>query len=70
LKKRENSQVLTKVFQGLWSKGIRPGDVADELGVTADEMGKMLFGMTFTPEQGGGGRSASYEFKRALSLVR
>lgn len=29
LKKRETSQVLTKVFQGLWSRGIRPGDVAD-----------------------------------------
>lgn len=40
LKKRETSQILTKVFQGLWSKGIRPGDVAGQLGVTADEMGR------------------------------
>ncbi|MEU1183397.1 hypothetical protein ABZ464_38325 [Streptomyces sp. NPDC005820] len=40
LEKRETSQILTKVFQGLWSKGIRPGDVADPPGVTAEEMGR------------------------------
>lgn len=33
-------------------------------------MGEMLFGMTFTPEQGSGGRPVDSESKGALSLVR
>jgi Zn-dependent peptidase ImmA (M78 family)/DNA-binding XRE family transcriptional regulator len=70
LKKRETSQILTKVFQGLWSKGIRPGDVAGQLGVTADEMGKMLFGLTIaTPEDGREGLG-DHQSKGTLSLVR
>ena len=39
-----------KVFQGRWTKGIRPGDVSNELGVTEDEMGKTLFGLTAVPD--------------------
>ncbi|MFB8267445.1 hypothetical protein ACFC96_12625 [Streptomyces sp. NPDC055955] len=37
LKKRESSQVLNKVFQGLRSKGVRPGDVAEERHHRGDE---------------------------------
>ncbi|MFJ6578279.1 hypothetical protein ACIQMY_20205 [Streptomyces sp. NPDC091368] len=54
MKKRETSQVLTKVFQALRSKGVRPGDVAEQLGMTVDEMNKMLFGLTMTVVDGGG----------------
>ncbi|GCD34510.1 hypothetical protein OEIGOIKO_02244 [Streptomyces chrestomyceticus JCM 4735] len=70
LKKRETSQILTKVFQGLWSKGIRPGDVADQLGVRAEEVAEMLFGLsmeTVTGEEEGAGE---HQAKRSLSLVR
>ncbi|MEU0443583.1 XRE family transcriptional regulator [Streptomyces sp. NPDC006186] len=69
MKKRETSQVLTKVFGGLRSKGVRPADVADELGVTAEEMNKMLFGLTMTSVEGGGERSSSGRSKGVLTLV-
>ncbi|MFB7254969.1 hypothetical protein [Streptomyces nojiriensis] len=39
-----------------------------ELGLTPDEMNKMLFGLTMTMVDGGGQRAAS-EPRRALSLV-
>ncbi|NMO37317.1 ImmA/IrrE family metallo-endopeptidase [Streptomyces sp. GMY01] len=68
LRKRETSQILTKVFQGLWSKGIRPGDVADQLGLTADELGNMLFGLTITVKDGDA--ADTRQGGRALSLVR
>lgn len=68
MKKRETSQVLTKVFQGLRSTGVKPAAVAAELGLTPDEMNKMLFGLTITMVGGGGERSA-IEPRRALSLV-
>ncbi|MCM9080084.1 XRE family transcriptional regulator [Streptomyces spororaveus] len=68
MKKRETSQVLTKVFQGLRSTGMKPAAVAAELGLTSDEMNKMLFGLTMTMVGGGGQRAAS-EPRRALSLV-
>ncbi|WP_330296867.1 helix-turn-helix domain-containing protein [Streptomyces sp. NBC_00503] len=68
MKKRESSQVLTKVFQGLRSTGVKPAAVAAELGLTSDEMNKMLFGLTITMVDGGGQRSAT-ESRRALSLV-
>ncbi|MGI5401910.1 helix-turn-helix domain-containing protein [Streptomyces sp. CA-135486] len=68
MKKRETSQVLTKVFQGLRSAGVRPSTVAAELGITVDEMNKMLFGLTITSVDGGGERTSEGP-KRALSLV-
>ncbi|MFD5485768.1 hypothetical protein ACFWIV_09975 [Streptomyces virginiae] len=52
MKKRETSQVLTKVFQGLRSTGMKPAAVAAELGLTPDEMNKMLFGLTMTMVDG------------------
>ncbi|MFK8849416.1 ImmA/IrrE family metallo-endopeptidase [Streptomyces sp. Ac-502] len=70
LKKRETSQILTKVFQGLWSKGIRLGDVADQLGVGADEMAEMLFGLSVATVEGEGERAGDPRAKSALSLVR
>ncbi|MGW3198098.1 ImmA/IrrE family metallo-endopeptidase [Streptomyces sp. NPDC001118] len=69
VKKRETSQILTKVFQGLWAKGVRPGDVADQLGVMADEMGKMLFGLTMAVPDGGGEGVGDHQAKGTLSLV-
>ncbi|MFH7595088.1 XRE family transcriptional regulator [Streptomyces racemochromogenes] len=68
MKKREASQVLTKVFQGLRAKGVRPGAVAAEIGVTGDELNKMLFGLTLTTVEGGGEQAESAP-RRALSLV-
>ncbi|WP_077193707.1 helix-turn-helix domain-containing protein [Streptomyces lydicus] len=70
LRKRETSQILTKVFQGLRAKGVRPSDVADQLGVTAEEMKKMLFGLTVTTVEGGGEGSGGRRDRGALSLVR
>lgn len=68
MKKRETSQVLTKVFQGLRSAGVRPSAVAAEVGLTVDEMNKMLFGLTITTVEGGGERTATGP-RRTLSLV-
>ncbi|MGW1267090.1 hypothetical protein [Streptomyces sp. NPDC002491] len=68
LKERETSQILTKVFQGLWGKGIRPGDVAGQLGVTADEMGKMLFGLTIATPKDGREGFGDHQSKGTLSL--
>lgn len=70
MKKRETSQILTKVFQALWAKGVRPGEVAAELGVAADEMEKMLFGLTMTMPAGGKAGAAEHRTNRGLSLVR
>lgn len=70
LKKRETSQILTKVFQGLRSKGIRPSHVADQLGVTVGEMKEMLFGLTLTAMEGGGRHSSDRKANGTLSLVR
>ncbi|MFF9429391.1 helix-turn-helix domain-containing protein [Streptomyces sp. NPDC014746] len=69
MKKRETSQVLTKVFQALRSKGVRPGDVAEQLGITLDEMNKMLFGLTMTAVDGGGEPSRTGRSRGALMLV-
>ncbi|MFC4034455.1 helix-turn-helix domain-containing protein [Streptomyces polygonati] len=68
LKKRETSQILTKVFQGLRATGVRPSTVAAELGITMDELNTMLFGLTITAVDGGGETTAS-DGKRALALV-
>ncbi|MFG2225246.1 helix-turn-helix domain-containing protein [Streptomyces sp. NPDC048644] len=70
LRKRETSQILTKVFQGLRSKGVRPSDVADQLCVTAEEMKRLLFGLTMTAMEGGGEASSDHRAKGVLSLVR
>ncbi|MFF9509783.1 helix-turn-helix domain-containing protein [Streptomyces sp. NPDC014724] len=70
LRKRETSQILTKVFQSLRSKGVRPSDVADQLCVTSEEMKKLLFGLTMTAIEGGGEVSSDHRAKKALSLVR
>jgi len=69
LKKHETSQILTKVFQGLRAKGVRPGDVAEQLGVTAEEMKKMFFGLTMTAVEGGGERPSDLKARGTLSLV-
>jgi hypothetical protein len=45
--------VLAKVFRGLRSTGVRPHDVADELGITVEELNTMLFGLVITAVQGG-----------------
>ncbi|MEU9561688.1 ImmA/IrrE family metallo-endopeptidase [Streptomyces sp. NPDC048161] len=68
MKQRETSQVLPKVFQALWASGIRPAVVAAELGLTTEEMHKMLFGLTVTMVEGEGER-AERAARPALSLV-
>ncbi|MFF5574878.1 helix-turn-helix domain-containing protein [Streptomyces luteogriseus] len=65
---RETSQVLTKVFTALRSKHVRPSAVAAELGLTIDEMNRLLFGLTFTTVAGEGRHVAARE-KRSLSIV-
>ncbi|WP_432112752.1 helix-turn-helix domain-containing protein [Streptomyces sp. S1] len=65
---RETSQVLTKVFTALRTKGIRPATVAAELGLTGEEMNRLLFGLTLTTFAGGG-QQATSTTKRHLSAV-
>ncbi|MET8975976.1 ImmA/IrrE family metallo-endopeptidase [Streptomyces sp. NPDC004539] len=70
LKERETSQILTKVFQALWSKGVLLGDVADELGVTEDELGQLLFGMATVAVERDDERGHDRQRSGGLSLVR
>ncbi|MFG2434632.1 helix-turn-helix domain-containing protein [Streptomyces sp. NPDC048508] len=70
LQKRETSQILPKVFQGLRTKGIRPTNVADQIGVTPREMKTMLFGLTMTAMEGGSAPDGSPKADGVLSLVR
>lgn len=55
---RETSQVLTKVFAALRTKGVKPSAVAAELGLTSEEMNRLLFGLTLTTVAGGGQQTA------------
>ncbi|MFD3796181.1 hypothetical protein ABZ326_18605 [Streptomyces californicus] len=68
MKKCESSQILPKVFRGLRSTGVLPGAVAADLGITVEEMNKMLFGMVMTSMEGGG-ESTTAKPQRRLSLV-
>ncbi|MFD8542130.1 helix-turn-helix domain-containing protein [Streptomyces rubrogriseus] len=65
---RETSQVLTKVFAALRTKGVKPSAVAAELGLTSEEMNRLLFGLTFTTVVGGGQQTAPTS-TRHLSAV-
>ncbi|MEI5011678.1 ImmA/IrrE family metallo-endopeptidase [Streptomyces sp. PmtA] len=56
---RESSQVLTKVFTALRTKHVRPSGVAAELGLTGEEMNRLLFGLTLTTFTGGGQQDIS-----------
>ncbi|WP_229679737.1 ImmA/IrrE family metallo-endopeptidase [Saccharopolyspora thermophila] len=59
---REDSQLLTKILRSLRSQGILPTDIAAELRIPLDELGKMMFGLTITTAPGtgaGGGRERS-----------
>ncbi|MFI8356839.1 helix-turn-helix domain-containing protein [Streptomyces cyaneofuscatus] len=69
MKKRETSQILTKVFQALWANGVRPAAVASELGMSSEEMSKMLFGLTASIADSGGKRTEGHAQRRTLSLV-
>lgn len=65
---RETSQVLTKVFTALRTKHIRPSSVAAELGLTTEEMNRLMFGLTFTTFPGGN-RQDTASAQRKLSVV-
>jgi Zn-dependent peptidase ImmA (M78 family)/DNA-binding XRE family transcriptional regulator len=45
---RESSQLLGKVFRQLRAEGIRPAAIADDIGITADELRAHVFGLTLT----------------------
>jgi Zn-dependent peptidase ImmA (M78 family)/DNA-binding XRE family transcriptional regulator len=45
---RESSQLLGKVFRSLRADGIRPAAIADDIGITADELRAHVFGLTLT----------------------
>ncbi|MFJ8078876.1 helix-turn-helix domain-containing protein [Streptomyces sp. NPDC096176] len=66
---RETSQVLTKVFTALRTKHVRPSSVAAEVGLSGEEMNRLLFGLTLTTFTGGGQQDA-YAPRRNLSVVR
>ncbi|MFD3974086.1 hypothetical protein [Streptomyces cyaneofuscatus] len=50
--------MLTKVFAALRTKGVKPSVVAAELGLTSEEMNRLLFGLTLTTVVGGGQKTA------------
>ncbi|MFG3135827.1 helix-turn-helix domain-containing protein [Streptomyces sp. NPDC048211] len=68
MSQRETSQVLTKVFTALRSKHVRPGSVAADLGLTSEEMNRLMFGLTLTTFEGEG-RQATATATRSLSIV-
>ncbi|MET9438059.1 ImmA/IrrE family metallo-endopeptidase [Streptomyces sp. NPDC006551] len=65
---RETSQVLMKVFAALRTKHIRPSSVAAELGLTTEEMNRLMFGLTLTTFPGGSQQGAAAP-QRKLSVV-
>jgi hypothetical protein len=65
---RETSQVLTKVFTALRSQHVRPWSVAAELGLTSEEMNRLLFGLTLTTFEGEG-RQVTAPATRSLTIV-
>ncbi|MBM7052319.1 helix-turn-helix domain-containing protein [Streptomyces durocortorensis] len=68
MSQRETSQVLTKVFTALRSKHVRPWSVAAELGLTSEEMNRLMFGLTLTTFEGKG-QPATTTAARSLSVV-
>ncbi|MBU5943270.1 XRE family transcriptional regulator [Streptomyces sp. PAM3C] len=68
MSQRETSQVLTKVFTALRSKRVRPGAVAADLGLTSEEMNRLMFGLTLTTFEGKG-QQATAAATRSLSVV-
>ena len=53
---REGSQVLTKVFRALYQDGINRATVARELGVSQEILEQLIFGLTISAIEGGGGQ--------------
>ncbi len=45
---RESSQLLGKVFKGLREDGVRPADIAADIGITPSELRAHVFGLTLT----------------------
>jgi Zn-dependent peptidase ImmA (M78 family) len=45
---RESSQLLAKVFKGLREDGIRPADLAADIGISPSEVRAHVFGLTLT----------------------
>jgi Zn-dependent peptidase ImmA (M78 family)/lambda repressor-like predicted transcriptional regulator len=45
---RESSQLLTKVFTSLRADGVRPADIAGDIGVSANEVRAHVFGLALT----------------------
>ncbi|MEU6647638.1 XRE family transcriptional regulator [Saccharomonospora sp. NPDC046836] len=48
---RETSMLLQKVFSALWSDGIRPSQIADQLNASVAELNSWVFGLMATPQQ-------------------
>jgi Zn-dependent peptidase ImmA (M78 family)/transcriptional regulator with XRE-family HTH domain len=55
---RETSQILPKVFKALRDEGTSQADVARDLGLPTEEVGKLVFGLMVTGLSGGGDKSA------------
>jgi hypothetical protein len=45
---RESSQLLAKVFKGLREDGIRATNIAEAIGISANELRSHVFGLTLT----------------------
>lgn len=50
---RETSQVLAKVFSGLYEEGVTRSDVARELSIPRSELEQLMFGLAITAIEGG-----------------
>ncbi len=51
---RESSQVLSKVFQSLWSQRVRVPEIAHQLRISPEELNRHVFGLVLTGHQGDG----------------
>jgi hypothetical protein len=65
---RESSQLLQKVFGYLRSEGLALSNVADALGITKNELERLVFGLV--PTAVGGGGEATSDGRASLRLVR
>jgi Zn-dependent peptidase ImmA (M78 family)/DNA-binding XRE family transcriptional regulator len=65
---REASQVLPKVFAGLYEEKVSRADVAQTLAIPRSELEQLMFGLTFTRIEGGR-RGKSRTNPARLSLV-
>ena len=68
---RETSQILAKVFLALREDGLSKIDIADQIGVSAEELDRMVFGLVLLGLDGGGnGRPSLRKNPTYLKVIK